>query len=131
MVFIVADHDLKTAEQSGHTRVQIDVPKVSAETDTREDANRPGKSFRIVAGVLERFPCTFKKETVLRVNDFSFARDVIKERSVKHLDVFQHRRGIDVIRTLPQGRVEFGSLDLFVSEKRNRFDTVAQILPEL
>src|SRR5205807_7805540 len=100
MVLVVANHDLKTADQPGHPGARIDVPQVSAETDTREDANRPRKSFRIVSGVLERFPCTFKKETVLRVDDFSFARDVIKERSVKHLDIFQHRRGIDVIRAL-------------------------------
>src|ERR1051326_6738059 len=88
-------------------------------------------SVRIVTGVLQRFPRALEKMTLLRIENFRFARRVPKEVRIEEFDTFHHAACFDEIRVLQQLCVDAVSEQLFIAEETDQLGTGAQLLPKL
>ena len=95
------------------------------------DAYSPRELFCAPPRVLERLPCAFEEEPMLRIHDRGIPRAQPEEGRIETIDVIKDRRGPDVFRISKIRRGRARRDQLLIVKRADRFDAVAQIPPEL
>ena len=105
------------------------VQKVRVHAATGEYADRASIGCGVVAGVLQRLPCAFKKDAVLRIGQRRFPIAHVEKFRIELVDVGEHWAGLDVTGRRPRRRVG-AVFKLVVGKEGDAFDAVAQIPPK-
>ena len=102
--------------------------RIRVDSGVHRDRTRIGR--HVVACILDRRPCTFEKQPLLRVHPLRFARSDVEERRVEEIDIVKNPFGFDEIRITQKLRRN-GLLQLVVGKETYALDAVPQVLPEL
>ena len=105
--------------------------QVAAHPHAGEDADRAGPGPGVIARVLQSLPAALEKEPVLRIHQLRLARAEVEEVGVEMLHVAQGGARPDVARVVEQRRGDSRGGQLLAGVEADRFDSAAQVAPEL
>ncbi len=130
-IFLVEQRRRERPSSGQQVRTSAHVAaEVGVDTAAREDSDRTGRPFRVVAGILESFPGKLEEDALLRVHDVGFAGQVPEERGVEAF-----RSGQDSARPYPLSAqavaVHTRRCDLVLAELGQALSAGAQIVPIL
>ena len=131
-VVVVQDADLERSgvlDQVGMGEEVAD--QVAAHPHAGEEADRAGPGPGVIARVLQSLPAALEKEPVLRIHQLRLARAEVEEVGVEMLHVAQGGARPDVARVVEQRRGDPRGRQLLAGVEADRFDSAAQVAPEL
>ena len=106
------------------------LPEIGGGEHAPEDTDPSRLLLREVARLFQDLPGDLEEEPVLGVHHLRLLRGNAEEGGVEHLHVAQDAPGPDVRGVLGQARGE-ARVELLGLEEGDRFDAVAQVLPQL
>ena len=96
-----------------------------------EHADRAVEALRVVAGVLDRFPCGLHEKTLLRIEDLGFLRREAEELLVELVRAGEDAAGAHVVRARARKHVLAPrGLELLGREARDALAPREQVLPQ-
>ncbi len=131
VVVRVAHQNGQWAERIGDVAPREEVLQVVAvRRCAGEYADRSGEALRVVAGVLDRLPCRFEEQPLLRIEDFGFLRREAEEFLVELVGIGEHAARTHVVRVRAREHVlAMRGLELLGREARDAFAPREQVAP--
>ena len=88
-------------------------------------------THRVDPSRLERLYRTFEEHPLLRIDELCFAGAVLEVLGIEHFEIGQRGAGPDEGWQLEDRIGDADVAQLVVAEKRDRFDAILQVRPEL
>ena len=127
----VVDCRLDVSERLHRRAVPVQLMRqVRARRRAGDQPDGSREPLRIVPGLLERLPRAFEEQALLRIENFCLARCQPEEGGVEQVGACDHSPGPDVVRIAGELGILACSQHLVAAEGRDRFDAVAEVLPE-